>query len=54
MSKLRVVTVKITDKPWAASEFPHPLVTLDYDEKGDLVAVEVCGTDLEVTEHRED
>lgn len=31
------------DGKWNHSEFPHPLVTLDYDEDYDLIAVVICG-----------
>jgi len=38
----RVITVKrIDDGVWARSEFPHPLVTLDYDIADKLIAVTV-------------
>jgi hypothetical protein len=30
------------------TEFPHPLVTLDYDEQGNLLGVSVIGGDLRV------
>jgi hypothetical protein len=33
---------------WARSEFPHPLVTLDFDEAGTLLGVVVVGADLSV------
>lgn len=28
---------------WTHSEFPHPLVTLDYDKNYDVIAVVICG-----------
>jgi uncharacterized protein YuzE len=33
-----------TDGDWARSEFPDELVTLDYNEAGDLIGVEVVGS----------
>lgn len=33
---------------WHHSEFPHPLVTLDFDSEYKLISVEVVGDDLTV------
>lgn len=46
---ITLVNVKRLDGEWDHSEFPHPLVTLDYDEHGRLLNVEVAGNNLEVT-----
>jgi hypothetical protein len=31
--------IKVREGEWARSEFPHPLVTLDFDGDGHLLAV---------------
>lgn len=52
MREIRTVTglVKIerSDADVVHSEFPHPLVTLDYGADGNLVAIVVAGNDLKV------
>lgn len=40
--------VRDDDGVWVRSEFPHPLVTLDYDKDDRLIQVVVCGRDLKV------
>jgi len=42
----------IKDGIWVRSEFPHPLVTLDFDMNDHLVAVTVAGKSLEVSTYR--
>lgn len=44
-SHVQVVRV---DRKWHRSEFPHPLVTLDFDEKDVLIGVSVLGRDMKV------
>lgn len=43
-----VVTVQRSVSEWVRSEFPHPLVTLDYDKDDNLINVEVVGNDMKV------
>jgi hypothetical protein len=37
-----VVTIN-PEGEWARSEFPHPLVTLDYDRSGELIQIVAVG-----------
>lgn len=40
------VYVRHSTARWARSEFPHSLVTLDFDEGGNLIGVEIIGRNL--------
>ena len=34
-----IIQIVMHDGTWARSEFPHPLITMDYDADGRLLAV---------------
>ena len=38
-----IQTITFSEGTWARSEFPHPLVTLDFDADGNLLAVSAPG-----------
>ena len=47
---ITVASIHIVEDPtWVRSEFPHPLVTLDFDVNDKLVAVTVAGKSLDVS-----
>lgn len=50
LRKYPIVTTSVicNEGTWERSEFPHPLVTLDYDAQGVLLQVVVLGSDLRV------
>jgi hypothetical protein len=41
--KHEIQTITFSEGTWARSEFPHPLVTLDFDADGNLLAVSAPG-----------
>lgn len=42
-----IVQFIFDDNDWARSTFPDPLITFDFDEKDNLVAVEFIGSKAE-------
>lgn len=38
-----VAVIRFRDGEWARSEFPDPLVTLDFNAEGQLLAIELIG-----------
>jgi YD repeat-containing protein len=45
---IQLVSITCGEGYVARSESPHPLVTLDYDEQGNLIEISVIGGDLRV------
>jgi hypothetical protein len=46
---VNVARVLVHEGVVARSEFPHPLVTIDYDSDGKIVQVVIVGGDLRVS-----
>src|SRR5690349_15605806 len=47
MVEREMATILVREGEWARSEFPHPLVTLDFDKEGRLLSVVAPGSDGE-------